>query len=127
MSKIEQTQNLTNDRNNMAPPTPMDCSAPWCDYRTPDNTPTWDLVLRALEVHTSIVHSSPSKTKANIEQFQNLIDNRINMIPPTPIDVECNEAIGRALRIWECFDCTEVDPEEQYEFFIEMIKTDKKN
>ena len=49
----------------MAPPTPMHCSHESCDYVTPVNIPSYDLVLKALEIHNS---SHLSQTRAVHEQ-----------------------------------------------------------
>ena len=49
----------------MAPPTPMHCSHASCDYVTPVNIPSYDLVLKALEIHNS---SHLSQTRAVHEQ-----------------------------------------------------------
>ena len=43
----------------MAPPTPMECSNTGCEYVTPAGIPTWDLVLRVLELHTQQAHPAP--------------------------------------------------------------------
>ena len=40
----------------MTPPPPMQCSAEDCSYTTPSNIPTYELVIRALEIHTQTVH-----------------------------------------------------------------------
>ena len=40
----------------MTPQPPMQCSAEDCSYITPSNIPTYELVIRALEIHTQTVH-----------------------------------------------------------------------
>ena len=41
----------------MAPPQPMQCSSGSCEYETPVNIPTYELVLKALELHVQSVHT----------------------------------------------------------------------
>ena len=36
----------------MAPPPPQDCPDLGCDYKTPSNIPTYELLIRTLENHT---------------------------------------------------------------------------
>ena len=43
----------------MAPPPPMECSNDDCDFTTPAGVPTWELVLRTLELHTQQKHPGP--------------------------------------------------------------------
>jgi len=40
----------------MAPPAPVACSVPGCDYTTPANTPTWEIIRDFLQVHASTAH-----------------------------------------------------------------------
>ena len=40
----------------MAPPLPMQCSHPGCDYETPGSIPTYEYVLKALELHVNSAH-----------------------------------------------------------------------
>ena len=52
----------------MTPPPPMQCSAENCTYTTPCNIPTYELVIKTLEIHTQTVHitrnqSSHASTK----------------------------------------------------------------
>ena len=42
----------------MAPPTPVICSVEGCDYATPVNTPTWELIRDFLQMHTSSEHKA---------------------------------------------------------------------
>ena len=42
----------------MAPPTPVACSVENCDYITPNNVPSWDLLRDMLQMHTSSVHAN---------------------------------------------------------------------
>ena len=42
----------------MAPPPQMECSNEECEFSTPANIPSYELVLKALELHTMSVHSS---------------------------------------------------------------------
>ena len=39
-----------------APPPPQPCSAPGCDYTTPENIPTWELVIKQQEIHLRSKH-----------------------------------------------------------------------
>jgi len=40
----------------MAPPAQQQCTAPGCTYNTAEGIPTWELILRALEVHQKTTH-----------------------------------------------------------------------
>ena len=42
----------------MAPPVSMECSFPDCQYTTPATIPTYEYVLKALELHVSAAHST---------------------------------------------------------------------
>ena len=42
----------------MVPPTPVACSVENCDYITPNNVPSWDLLRDMLQMHTSSVHAN---------------------------------------------------------------------
>ena len=48
----------------MAPPNPIQCSVPTCNFSTPENTPTWEMMTNLLKVHTDAVHSFPSAQAA---------------------------------------------------------------
>ena len=41
----------------MAPPPQQPCTVPGCDYQTPENIPTWDLVIRQQEIHLKSNHA----------------------------------------------------------------------
>ena len=41
----------------MAPPAPLHCSVPGCEYETQEGTPTWDSMLAQMFVHTQAVHT----------------------------------------------------------------------
>ena len=41
------------------PPNPIQCGNQDCDYGTPAGIPIWDLVLRAMELHTQQAHPAP--------------------------------------------------------------------
>ena len=47
----------------MSPPQPIDCSDESCIYSTPANIPTYELIIKALELHVKSVHQiqSPSE------------------------------------------------------------------
>ena len=40
----------------MPPPPQQACSAPGCQFETPPNMPTWDLVMNSLNQHTTVAH-----------------------------------------------------------------------
>ena len=42
----------------MAPPGVMHCSSQDCEFSTPENIPTYELVIRALEIHVASAHSN---------------------------------------------------------------------
>ena len=43
----------------MAPPAPVKCSSPGCEYETPPGCPNWDLITKQLEVHAATAHPPP--------------------------------------------------------------------
>ena len=44
----------------MAPPPSQSCSVPGCDYSTPENIPTWEMLTTHLNTHTQAVHPAPA-------------------------------------------------------------------
>ena len=49
----------------MTPPLPMSCSSPNCVYETPANIPSYELVLKALDIHVQSAHSKLNETPSN--------------------------------------------------------------
>ena len=45
----------------MAPPTPMTCSAPGCEFVTPAAIPTYEYVIKALDLHVQSAHTGSSR------------------------------------------------------------------
>ena len=45
----------------MAPPTPMRCSYPECEYETPTNIPNFELIVKTLEIHAKTAHYQHEK------------------------------------------------------------------
>ena len=45
----------------MTPPPSMTCSAPGCSFETPPSIPTYELVMKSLELHVQSVHSSSTR------------------------------------------------------------------
>ena len=43
----------------MTPPPGMNCSFPACDFSTPQAIPSYELVLKALELHIAAAHGRP--------------------------------------------------------------------
>ena len=43
----------------MPPPPPIECSKADCDFKTPPGIPSWELLLKTLELHTMADHPSP--------------------------------------------------------------------
>ena len=41
----------------MAPPPPMQCSAPGCEFKTPENIPTYDQCIQVLSLHVTAAHA----------------------------------------------------------------------
>ena len=53
----------------MTPPPVMACSAAGCDFETPANIPTYEYVIKTLELHVQTAHSAPTKpTPAKTEK-----------------------------------------------------------
>ena len=46
----------------MTPPPAMACSATGCDFETPVNIPTYEYVIKALELHVQTAHSVPARS-----------------------------------------------------------------
>ena len=42
----------------MAPPTPLQCQSPGCEWQTPTNTPSWEMMIQLLQLHDKNVHPS---------------------------------------------------------------------
>ena len=40
----------------IAPPTPLQRQSPGCDWQTPSNTPSWEMMLQLLSLHDKNVH-----------------------------------------------------------------------
>ena len=45
----------------MAPPPQQPCTAPGCDYVTPENIPSWELVIKQQEIHLKSKHPEPAQ------------------------------------------------------------------
>ena len=45
----------------MAPPEPLVCGAEGCRYRTPDNCPNWDSLIKVMELHVKQAHPGPGQ------------------------------------------------------------------
>ena len=45
----------------MAPPPPMNCSAPGCEFVTPAAIPTYEYVIKALEIHVQSANTGSSR------------------------------------------------------------------
>ena len=45
----------------MAPPAPVSCSVQGCDWVTPANVPTWELLRDMLQIHVGSVHGVPAR------------------------------------------------------------------
>ena len=48
----------------MTPPPSMLCSAPGCTFETPPSIPTYEYVMKSLELHVQSAHSSPTRLNA---------------------------------------------------------------
>ena len=48
----------------MTPPPGMECSHPDCEYATPNSIPSYELVLKALELHINAAHGSRPGTQS---------------------------------------------------------------
>ena len=44
----------------MAPPTPLQCQSPGCEYQTPSNTPSWEMMIQLLQLHDKNAHPAAS-------------------------------------------------------------------
>ena len=40
----------------MAPPAPLQCQSPGCEWQTPTNTPSWEMMLQLLQLHDKNAH-----------------------------------------------------------------------
>ena len=45
----------------MAPPEPLVCAAEGCQYSTPPNIPTWDQLIKVMELHVRQAHPGPGQ------------------------------------------------------------------
>ena len=69
---IDDIQVLMNQANELSPPTSMLCSCGTCDFTTPANIPTYELVIKALELHVLTVHSSQENGSAYSSRTEKL-------------------------------------------------------
>ena len=47
----------------MVPPPQQRCTAPYCEFETAANIPTWELVMTCLTNHTQVAHAQPAMTQ----------------------------------------------------------------
>ena len=69
----------------MAPPTPLDCSVPGCDFTTPTGCPTWELMATFLTQHTNSVHTVTQPLQASQ-------GNKLEKLPRPTFNLQMNEA-----------------------------------
>ena len=92
----------------MVAPNQMDCSAAACDFKTPANIPTYELVLKSLELHIATAHSSGVIQNMKVTKCVEWLTS------------QTYEAFERDLKVWR--NCTKIDPTQQNMLFIEMLK-----
>ena len=54
-----------NQAGEMSPPSSMSCSSGTCEFSTPANIPTYDLVIKALELHVLTVHTRQENVQSH--------------------------------------------------------------
>ena len=52
----------------MTPPPPMSCSYPECTFSTPQNIPSYEFLLKSLELHVQTAHMVTQNTQAKVEK-----------------------------------------------------------
>ena len=58
--------------NAMASPTPISCSHPDCEYSTPANIPSFELILKALDIHVKTAHcNGKTEQSGKVEKLKN--------------------------------------------------------
>ena len=95
----------------------MDCSVANCDYRTPENVPTYDQILKALEVHAMSVHSSGGRGREEGDERNH--NMKVTKCAEWTAS-QTYEAFERDLKEWR--DCTKLQPDQQNMLFREMLK-----
>ena len=69
----------------MAPPNPLSCSNPDCDFTTPIGCPTWDLMVTLLSQHTQSVHGSTQHSQPGL-------GNKLEKLPRPTFDLQMTES-----------------------------------
>ena len=78
----------------MAPPPQQACSAPGCEFQTPQDMPTWQLVMNSLNQHTTVAHPQPI----------NNADNNVSLVRPKPAPIQRPEIdLGTTESEWNFF------------------------
>ena len=78
----------------MAPPPQQASSAPGCEFQTPQDMPTWQLVMNSLNQHTTVAHPQP----------MNNADNNISLVRPKPAPIQRPEIdLGTTESEWNFF------------------------
>ena len=69
----------------MAPPNPLNCSSPDCDFTTPAGCPTWELMVTVLSQHTQSVHGGTQPTQIGP-------GNKLEKLPRPTFDLQMTES-----------------------------------
>ena len=94
----------------------MTCSSADCTFKTPENLPTHDQVLRSLEIHTNAVHNS----RQRIDGAEGPILNMKVTKCVEWLASQTFEAFERDLKVWR--SCSKIDLNQENMLFIEMLK-----
>ena len=78
------------------PPPQQNCTAPGCDFETPLNIPTWELVIQCLTNHTQVAHA--------VQPIQQPRDQGVLSARPKPAPVQRPEIdLGTTESEWNFF------------------------
>ena len=70
----------------MAPPEPLVCGAEGCEYSTPPSCPTWEQLIKVMELHVRQAHPSPG------QQVPVVGGSKQERLPRPTLDIGITEA-----------------------------------
>ena len=74
----------------MPAPARVECSHPDCEYLTPENLPTYDLITTHLQLHVNTVHAAPAPGLAQ-DQVQQVPSAKVDRRPRPEVSLDMTE------------------------------------
>ena len=85
----------------MAPPAPVKCSSPGCEYETPPGCPNWDLITKQLEVHAATAHPPPAGAQGQSRRTHNA---KLESLPRPQFTLNMTEARWQFIKMqWDAY------------------------